>query len=131
MMIEDSLENQVGYGRKGRAMNRSSGLARLVRWLSVIGVVVATSPVAGQARAEILAGAAVSVITPSRLLPISGGMGIPQPAREKRGELTARALVLRKGDVSVAIVALDLLGFPSVLGDRVRARSAALHRITS
>jgi len=49
-------------------------------------------------------------------------MGIPQPAREKRGELTARALVLRKGDVSVAIVALDLLGFPSVLGDRVRAK---------
>ena len=42
--------------------------------------------------------------------------------REKRGELTARALVFRKGDVSVAIVSLDLIGFPSVLGDRVRAR---------
>ncbi len=73
-------------------------------------------------RADIQAGAAVSIITPSHLLPISGGMGIPQPAREKRGELTARALVLRKGDVSVAVVALDLLGFPSVLGDRVRAK---------
>jgi hypothetical protein len=74
------------------------------------------------ARAEIQAGAAVSVITPSRFLPVSGGMGIPQPSREKRGELTARALVLRKGEVSVAIVGLDLLGFPSVLGDRVRAK---------
>ena len=42
--------------------------------------------------------------------------------REKRGELTARALVFRKGDVLVAIVSLDLIGFPSVLGDRVRAR---------
>jgi hypothetical protein len=73
-------------------------------------------------RAEIQAGAAVSVITPSRMLPVSGGMGTPNPAREKRGELTARALVLRKGDVSVAVVALDLLGFPSVLGDRVRAK---------
>jgi hypothetical protein len=31
-------------------------------------------------------------------------------------------MVFRKGDVSVAVVALDLLGFPSVLGDRVRAR---------
>ena len=26
------------------------------------------------------------------------------------------------GDVSVAVVALDLIGFPSVLGDRVRAQ---------
>ncbi|MBY0397043.1 MAG: hypothetical protein K2X91_11340, partial [Thermoleophilia bacterium] len=46
----------------------------------------------------------------------------PAPAREKRGELTARALVVRKGDEVVAVAALDLLGFPSVLGDRVRAR---------
>src|SRR5690606_30892343 len=68
------------------------------------------------------AGAAVRVITPDPLLPVSGGLGPPAPAREKRGELTARALVVRKGDVTVAVVALDLLGFPSVLGDRVRAR---------
>jgi hypothetical protein len=74
------------------------------------------------ARAEIQAGAAVRVITPEKQLPISGGMGIPRPSREKRGELTARALVLRKGDVSVAVLALDLLGFPSVLADRVRAK---------
>jgi hypothetical protein len=46
-------------------------------------------------------------------------MGIPKPAREKRGDLTARALVFKKGDVSVAVVALDLLGFPSVLCQRV------------
>ncbi|MGP0064142.1 MAG: hypothetical protein ACLQGP_11160 [Isosphaeraceae bacterium] len=74
------------------------------------------------ARAEIQAGAAVRVITPEKLLPISGGMGIPKPSREKRGELTARALVLRKSDTTLAIVALDLLGFPSALGDRVRAK---------
>lgn len=73
-------------------------------------------------RADIQAGAAVRVITPATFLPVSGGMGIPKPSREKRGELTARALVLRKGEVSVAIVALDLLGFPSVLCDRVRAK---------
>ena len=71
-------------------------------------------------RAEIQVGAAVRVITPNPLLPVSGGMGLPNPAREKRGELTARAIVFRKGEVSVAVVALDLLGFPSVLGDRVR-----------
>jgi hypothetical protein len=77
---------------------------------------------AAPGRAEIQAGAAVRVITPNPLLPVSGGMGIPKPAREKRGELTARAVVLRKGDVSLAVVALDLLGFPSVLGDRVREK---------
>jgi hypothetical protein len=74
------------------------------------------------ARAELQAGAAVRVITPQTLLPVSGGLGIPRPTKEKRGELTARALVLRQDRVSVAIVALDLLGFPSVLGDRVRAK---------
>src|SRR5262245_45224926 len=62
------------------------------------------------------------VITPDPLLPVSGGMGVPRPTKEKRGELTARAVVFRKGDVAVAMVALDLLGFPSVLGDRVRAK---------
>jgi hypothetical protein len=74
------------------------------------------------ARAEIQAGAAVRVITPDPLLPVSGGIGIPNPTREKRGQLTARAVVLRKGDIKIAIVALDLLGFPSALGDRVRAK---------
>jgi hypothetical protein len=72
--------------------------------------------------AEIQVGAAVRVITPNLLLPVSGGMGAPNPSREKKGELTARAVVFRKGEVSVAVVALDLLGFPSVLGDRVRAK---------
>jgi hypothetical protein len=75
-----------------------------------------------QARAEIQVGAAMRNITPNPLLPVSGGMGPTQPTREKRGELTARAVVFRKADTSVAVVSLDLLGFPSVLGDRVRAR---------
>ena len=73
-------------------------------------------------RADIQVGAASRVITPNPLLPVSGGMGIPKPTKEKRGELTARALVLRKGEVAVAIVALDSLGFPSALGDRIRAK---------
>ena len=74
------------------------------------------------ALAEIQVGAAVRAITPNPLLPVSGGMGAPNPSHEKKGELTARAIVFRKGEVSVAVVALDLLGFPSVLGDRVRAK---------
>jgi hypothetical protein len=71
---------------------------------------------------ELKVGAAVRVITPNPLLPVSGGMGAPNPTREKKGDITARAVVFQNGDVSVAVVALDLIGFPSVLGDRVRAR---------
>ena len=51
---------------------------------------------AARAHAEIQVGAASRVITPDPLLPISGGMGVPKPASEKRGELTARAIVIRK-----------------------------------
>lgn len=72
--------------------------------------------------AEFQAGVGRRVITPDPLLPVSGGVGPTSPAREKRGDLTARAIVFRSGDTTVAFVALDLLGFPSVLGDRVRAQ---------
>lgn len=59
-------------------------------------------------------------ITPNPLLPVSGGMGPTAPATETRGELRASAIVLRSGQTTIAFVALDLLGFPSVLCDRVR-----------
>ena len=72
--------------------------------------------------AELMAGAAMRVITPDPLLPVSGGLGVPKPSTQKMGELTARAVVLRSGETSVAIVSLDLLGFPGVLADRVRAK---------
>jgi hypothetical protein len=76
---------------------------------------------APQVCAEFQVGAAVRVITPEMLLPVSGGLGIPKPTTQKRGDLKARAVVFRQGKVTVAVVALDLLGFPSVLADRVRA----------
>lgn len=76
---------------------------------------------AANAQPAFQAGAAKRVITPDPLLPITGGMGPTSPAKGKQGELTARAMVFRSGGESVAIVGLDLLGFPSVLGDRVRA----------
>jgi hypothetical protein len=93
---------------------------RLARSLGLC--LLAAGSLAAGARAEIQVGAALRTITPDPLLPVSGGLGVPRPAREKRGELTARALVFRKGATSIAVVSLDLLGFPSVLGDRVRAR---------
>lgn len=67
------------------------------------------------------AGAAVRVITPNPLLPVSGGIGTPKPATIKQGDLYARALVLEKGSTRIAIVNIDNLGWPSVLGDRSRA----------
>ena len=75
-----------------------------------------------EVRAEIKVGAAFRLITPDPLLPVSGGMGAPKESKEKRGELSARAIVYRKGDVSVAVVSLDVIGFPSILGDRVRSK---------
>ena len=48
------------------------------------------------------------------------------PAEQQRGELTARAVVFERGERKLAFVSLDLLGFPSVLCDRVRARVPAV-----
>jgi len=76
----------------------------------------------GGSASPLKAGAAVRVITPDPLLPVSGGMGPPSPVKEKRGELTVRAMVLQKGQTTLAMVGVDLLGFPSALGDRVRAK---------
>jgi hypothetical protein len=79
------------------------------------------SVIHGQSKPSFEAGAAKRIITPDPLLPVSGGMGIPSPAKSKQGELTARAMVFRAGGETVAVVSVDLLGFPSVLGDRARA----------
>lgn len=67
------------------------------------------------------AGAAKRIITPVPLLPVSGGIGTPNPASVKKGDLTVRALVLESGATRVAIVSIDNLGWPAPLGDRSRA----------
>lgn len=103
-------------------MSKQPKAARVIRRLLILSLCLAVWGEARSARAELQVGTAVRVITPNPLLPVSGGMGVPKPAREKRGELTARAIVFRSGDVSVAVVSLDLLGFPSVLADRVREK---------
>src|SRR5687768_11927573 len=68
------------------------------------------------------AGIAFRVVTPDPLLPVSGGVGPSNPTTRKEGELTVRALVLADDKTRVAIVSVDFLGFPSVLGDKVRAK---------
>lgn len=67
------------------------------------------------------AGAAVRLITPDPLLPVSGGIGTPKKATEKKGDLYVRACVFEKGSTRIAIVSIDNLGWPSVLGNKSRA----------
>src|SRR6058998_1201401 len=74
------------------------------------------------AHAEFRAGIAIRVVTPDPLLPVSGGVGPSNPVTKQEGDLTVRALVFADDDTKVAIVSADFLGFPSVLGDKARAR---------
>jgi len=70
---------------------------------------------------EFKVGAALRVITPDPLLPVSGGVGTPKPVAQKYGDLFVRVMVLEKGDNRVAIVGIDNLGWPAMLGDKSRA----------
>ncbi len=91
----------------------------LTKWLSL----AITLLLVNEAFCEpLLVGVGKRVITPNPLLPVSGGLGPTAPAREKRGELEARTIVFRSGETTVAFVTLDLLGFPSILCDRVRSQ---------
>jgi len=67
------------------------------------------------------AGIAVRNVTPDPLLPVSGGVGPSHRTTKKEGELTVRALVLEQEGTRVAIVSADFLGFPALLGNKVRA----------
>jgi hypothetical protein len=71
------------------------------------------------ANGEFKVGVGKVIITPDPLLPVSGGVGPGKPATAKRGELYARAMVFQRGETRVAVVQLDLLGFPSILCARV------------
>jgi hypothetical protein len=77
-------------------------------------------------QAEFRSALAVRTVTPDPLLPVSGGIGPSNPATRKSGELTVRALVLDDGETRVAFVGADFLGFPAVLGDKVRARAPSI-----
>lgn len=70
---------------------------------------------------EIQVGAALRIITPNPLLPVSGGIGVPKPTKEKKGDLFARAMVFQQGKTRFAIVNVDNLGWTSILGNKSRA----------
>ena len=74
-----------------------------------------------EALAGFRAGIAVRVVTPDPLLPVSGGVGPSHRSQKKCGDLNVRALVFEQNEVRVAIVSVDFLGFPSILGDKARS----------
>ena len=65
-------------------------------------------------------GSAKRIITPDPLIAVSGGVGTPKPAHIKNGDLYVRAMVFEKGTERIAIVNIDNLGWPAVLGDKSR-----------
>jgi len=77
-----------------------------------------SGPAWGAFRAAI----AVRDVTPDKLLPVSGGMGPSEPVTKKIGKLTVRTLVLENDGTRVAICSTDFLGFPGVLGNKVRSQ---------
>ncbi|MAF64526.1 MAG: hypothetical protein CMJ84_02540 [Planctomycetes bacterium] len=93
-------------------------------WL--VSVVFLSLSLAAPGGEELRAAIAVRVVTPDPLLPVSGGVGPSTPATELEGELNVRALVFESGETRVAFVSTDFLGFPAVLGERVRERVSSV-----
>jgi hypothetical protein len=90
--------------------------------LGILILLLGLGSVSSLAGAEFRVGVAVRVVTPDPLLPVSGGVGPSHPTTRKQDDLSVRALVFDDGATRVGIVAADFLGFPSVLGNRVRAK---------
>lgn len=88
-----------------------------MRSLFVLMLMLAVMTSFGQ---EFRVGAAKRSVQPDHLIPISGGIGKPVMPTAKAGELSARALVLAKGETRVAIASIDNLGWPAYLGNAVR-----------
>ena len=89
-------------------------MKRIVFLLCLIGCAL-------NAAAGFRAAIAVRVVTPDPLLPVVGGIGPGHAVTSKEDDLTVRALVFEDGTNRVAIVSSDFLGFPAVLGNKVRA----------
>jgi hypothetical protein len=120
--MEERTEQENLGQESGTAVSRRE----LMQGAALTGAALALSagsrPVQASQPSALVAGVGKRIITPDPLLPVSGGMGPANPTTRKIGDITVRALYLRKGREQVGVVSLDLLGFPGVLGDRVRAR---------
>lgn len=77
------------------------------------------------AQAAFRAGVAVRTVNPDPLLPVSGGVGPSHAVTNRFGDLTVRALIFDDGTKRLGFLSVDFLGFPAVLGDKVRSAVAA------
>ena len=100
-------------------MNRNPNRGRVVLVASIVSLCSLSE---GLARGAFQAAVAVRDVTPEKMLSVSGGIGASQPVTHKIGQLTVRALVLENDGTRVALCSTDFLGFPSVLGNKVRSR---------
>ena len=100
-------------------MNRNPNRHRVVL---VASIVLLCSLSQGLAFGAFRAAVAVRDVTPEKMLPVSGGVGPSQSVTRTISQLTVRALVLDNAGTRVALCSTDFLGFPAVLGDKVRAR---------
>jgi len=66
------------------------------------------------------AGTAFRDITPDPLLPVSGGVGVPQPAHILKGRLSVRVMAFSSNGEILVVVGIDNLGWPAWLGDQTR-----------
>ncbi|NLH99471.1 MAG: twin-arginine translocation signal domain-containing protein [Chthonomonadales bacterium] len=123
---EETMDDQTRAGAPERSDATALSRRQLLQSAAATGAALALSADMSLGMTQnpdpLTVGTGKRVITPDPLLPVSGGMGPTVPATRKLGDITARALYIRRGREAVGIVSLDLLGFPSVLGDRVRAR---------
>lgn len=103
------------------ALFHQHGIPETIKKILVVFIIPLLFFAIGAQAQAFKAGVAVRVITPDPLLPVSGGIGSPKPTTIKKGDLYARALVLEKGTTRIAIVSIDNLGWPAVLGDKSRA----------
>lgn len=101
-----------------RLSNDTINHSVLATLILVVTVLLGPSAVYGEFRAAI----AVRDVTPDPLLPVSGGIGPSQATTRTMGDLNVRALVLERDQTRVAICSTDFLGFPAVLGDKVRSQ---------
>jgi hypothetical protein len=97
-------------------------ILRKATLISVLGV----SLLVANAHAAFRAGVAVRVVNPDPMLPVSGGAGPSHPATNRVGDLTVRAVVMDNGGTRVAVASADFLGFPAILGNKVRAAVATV-----
>ena len=117
-LVSSWLCNRLVTARKSR-VHKYENILLLWKFISISALLLFCSTVANSQVLEV--GAAIRVITPNPLLPVSGGVGQPKKTTEKKGDLFARAVVFRNGSTVVAIVSVDNLGWSAALGDRSRS----------